>query len=81
MSFCADGESVHAAYSAPVLASLDEREQKIMRLYFGLDGEEALTLEQIGVLMNLTRPRAHPPAQGARPAQAAPSPRYEALIG
>ena len=41
----------------PVLASLDDREQKIMRLYFGLDGEEALTLEQIGSLMNLTRER------------------------
>ncbi len=38
------------------LASLDAREQKIMRLYFGLDGE-ALTLEQIGGLMNLTRER------------------------
>ncbi len=40
-----------------ILPSLDDREQKIMRLYFGLDGEAALTLEQIGGLMNLTRER------------------------
>ncbi len=40
-----------------VLVNLDAREQKIMRLYFGLDGEEALTMEQIGGLMNLTRER------------------------
>lgn len=40
-----------------VLDSLDEREQRIVRLYFGLDGNEPLTLEQIGALMNLTRER------------------------
>ncbi len=40
-----------------VLDSLDERELRIIRLYFGLDGNEALTLEQIGGLMNLTRER------------------------
>ena len=40
-----------------VLNSLDERELRIIRLYFGLDGNEALTLEQIGGLMNLTRER------------------------
>ncbi len=40
-----------------VLSSLDDRELRIIRLYFGLDGNEALTLEQIGGLMNLTRER------------------------
>ncbi|MBI2502509.1 MAG: RNA polymerase sigma factor RpoD/SigA [Candidatus Latescibacteria bacterium] len=40
-----------------VLNSLDERELRIIRLYFGLDGNEALTLEQIGGLMHLTRER------------------------
>jgi len=40
-----------------VLKSLDEREQKIIRLYFGLGGNEALTLEQIGGLIGVTRER------------------------
>jgi len=40
-----------------VLRSLDERELRIIHLYFGLDGNEALTLEQIGKQMNLTRER------------------------
>ena len=40
-----------------VLNDLDERELRIIRLYFGLDGNEALTLEQIGGLMSLTRER------------------------
>ena len=40
-----------------LLCNLDERESYIIRLYFGLDGEEPLTLEQIGGLMNLTRER------------------------
>ena len=40
-----------------VLESLDERELRIIRLYFGLDGSESLTLEQIGGLMSLTRER------------------------
>ena len=40
-----------------VLNSLDHREQKIIRLYFGLDGKEALTLEQIGSLIGVTRER------------------------
>ena len=40
-----------------VLESLDDREQKIIRLYFGLDGKEALTLEQIGSLIGVTRER------------------------
>jgi len=40
-----------------VLTALDKRERYICRCYYGLDGEEPLTLEQIGELMNLTRER------------------------
>ena len=40
-----------------VLVNLDERELRIIRLYFGLDGHEALTLEQIGSLIGVTRER------------------------
>jgi|TARA_B100000405_G_C16657235_1_gene400698 RNA polymerase primary sigma factor len=39
------------------LNTLDERELRIIRLYFGLDGNEALTLEEIGDMMSLTRER------------------------
>ena len=40
-----------------MLSHLDERERYIIRLYFGLDGNETLTLEHIGSLMGLTRER------------------------
>jgi RNA polymerase primary sigma factor len=40
-----------------ILAELDPRELRIIRLYFGMDGDDALTLEQIGGLMGLTRER------------------------
>ncbi len=36
---------------------LDEREVRIVRCYFGLDGSETMTLEQIGEGMGLTRER------------------------
>ncbi len=36
---------------------LDERELKIIRLYFGLDDRKPLTLEQIGDMLGLTRER------------------------
>ena len=39
------------------LAHLKERESKILRLYFGLDGEEPMTLEEIGSLLGITRER------------------------
>lgn len=45
-------ESVHEA-----LAGLKDREAKILRLYFGLDGSDAMTLEQIGAVLNITRER------------------------
>jgi RNA polymerase primary sigma factor len=39
------------------LAQLNEREQKILRLRFGLDGEEPLTLAEIGRQINMSRER------------------------
>jgi RNA polymerase primary sigma factor len=39
------------------LATLKERESKILRLYFGLDGQEPMTLEEIGALLGITRER------------------------
>jgi RNA polymerase primary sigma factor len=39
------------------LAGLKEREAKILKLYFGLDGSEPMTLEQIGAVLNITRER------------------------
>ena len=40
-----------------VLESLDDREQEVLRLYFGLGDDEPMTLEEIGVRFNLTRER------------------------
>ena len=40
-----------------VLATLKEREARILRLYFGLDGEEPMTLEEIGSMLGITRER------------------------
>lgn len=39
------------------IRDLDPRERKILRLRFGLEGDETLTLETIGTLFNLTRER------------------------
>lgn len=39
------------------LGSLKEREAKILRLYFGLDEAEPMTLEEIGSLLGITRER------------------------
>jgi RNA polymerase primary sigma factor len=40
-----------------VLGTLKEREAKILRLYFGLEGQEPMTLEEIGSMMGITRER------------------------
>ncbi len=40
-----------------VLATLKDREAKILRLYFGLEGQEPMTLEEIGSLLGITRER------------------------
>ena len=42
---------------AEMLNSLEERERRIIQLYFGLEGHETLGLEQIGALMGVTRER------------------------
>jgi RNA polymerase primary sigma factor len=39
------------------LATLKEREAKVLRLYFGLDEQEPMTLEEIGSLLGITRER------------------------
>jgi len=39
------------------LSSLKEREAKILRLYYGLDGDDPMTLEQIGGILGVTRER------------------------
>lgn len=39
------------------LGGLKEREAKILRLYFGIDGAEPMTLEEIGTLLGITRER------------------------
>ncbi|HEX6533362.1 MAG TPA: RNA polymerase sigma factor RpoD/SigA [Gemmatimonadaceae bacterium] len=40
-----------------VLGYLRPREARVLRLYFGLDGEDPLTLEQIGLILGITRER------------------------
>ncbi|MCI0515229.1 sigma-70 family RNA polymerase sigma factor [candidate division KSB1 bacterium] len=42
---------------AQALASLEPREAEVIQLYFGLDLEKPLTLEEIGAKFNLTRER------------------------
>lgn len=55
-----DDETFERALSTTIdeaLSTLKEREAKILRLYFGLDGEEPMTLEEIGSLLGITRER------------------------
>ncbi|MGH2792716.1 MAG: sigma-70 family RNA polymerase sigma factor, partial [Actinomycetota bacterium] len=40
-----------------VIATLNDRERRIIALRFGLTGEEPMTLEQVGSLFDLTRER------------------------
>jgi len=49
--------SIHKEHLGGWLSQLNEREQKIMRLRFGLDGEEPLTLAEIGRQINVSRER------------------------
>ena len=39
------------------LNTLDEREQEVIKLYFGLGGAPEMTLEEIGIQFRLTRER------------------------
>jgi RNA polymerase sigma factor (sigma-70 family) len=65
--FIADGDAVdpmEAAVSAAASADvdkaldvLDDRERAILRMRYGLDGRDPLTLEQVGVAFSLTRER------------------------
>lgn len=45
------------------LQTLTPREADVIRLYFGLGGQHAMTLEEIGETFDLTRERV-PPDQG-----------------
>jgi len=40
-----------------ILKSLTEREARILRLYYGLNGEKPHTLEEVGLVFRLTRER------------------------
>jgi RNA polymerase primary sigma factor len=51
-----DEESLHMEVEG-ALSVLSKREADIIRSYFGLDAEQAMTLEQIGDEYNLTRER------------------------
>ncbi len=55
-----DKELLHSALASEidkVLATLSEREAEVVALYFGLNRERPLTLEEIGDRFNLTRER------------------------
>ena len=39
------------------LGDLDEKEERVLRLRFGLDGSDPKTLKEIGEMMNLSRER------------------------
>ena len=55
-----DAEALHESTRRrleSVLNNLDAREQRIIRLYYGLNGGGSLTLEQIGGRLHLTRER------------------------
>jgi RNA polymerase primary sigma factor len=39
------------------IQTLGEKEQKVIELYFGLNGHHTMTLEEIGEKFNLTRER------------------------
>ncbi len=52
-----DADILRKSALMQALELLKERESRVIRLYFGLDGNEALTLSEIGDMMNLTRER------------------------
>jgi RNA polymerase primary sigma factor len=55
-----DAETYDQALNQTVdnaLATISEREARILRLYFGLEGEEPKTLEEIGLILGITRER------------------------
>lgn len=55
-----DEELMTESLKAEIKSALDvlnEREKEVLKLYFGIDTEQALTLEEIGEKFNLTRER------------------------
>ena len=54
-------EQVHNAddlqHMAALLANIDQRASKILKLRYGLEGEDPMTLKEIGVRIGLTRER------------------------
>lgn len=55
-----DNETYERALSSTIedtLDTLSPREARILRLYFGIDGQEPLTLEEIGDSLGITRER------------------------
>jgi RNA polymerase primary sigma factor len=46
-----------SAKIARLLGDLEDRESKILRMRYGLDGQEPMTLKEIGVAIHLTRER------------------------
>ncbi len=55
-----EGELIHQSFLNElrgVLSELEDKEQEVMRLRYGLDGGEPLTLQQIGDLLGLSRER------------------------
>ncbi len=58
-------EESEASLIRELLSQIDEREAKILRLRFGLDDEEAMTLKDIGARVGLTRERVRQIEAGA----------------
>jgi RNA polymerase primary sigma factor len=50
-----DGDELR--HMRELLSTIDEREAKILKLRYGLDGEEPMTLKEIGQRIGLTRER------------------------
>jgi DNA-directed RNA polymerase sigma subunit (sigma70/sigma32) len=52
-------------YILKLLDSIDQRDARVLRLRFGLEGQEPLTLKQIGETVGLTRERVRQIAEEA----------------
>jgi len=72
-------ENASRSQMEEALEILDKRELRIIRLYFGLDDTESLTLEEIGGMMGLTRERVRQLKERALGKLRHPS-RYQALL-
>ena len=72
-------ENASRSQMEEALEVLDKRELRIIRLYFGLDGTEALTLAQMGGMIGLTRERVRQLKERALGKLRHPS-RYQALL-